>query len=223
MPDMPMAADRLAPQDWIAEINRIVAATSSLNSEIRRQWNILKDVTPQDGVWHAKVQQLVAAPYNLLHGSWPSTTTVEGRTYKSLDEDHARGLPNWHTGYVMPKGYATLYGRFGKTTKGSVKGIWRGTYAGRGTNMFRNTMGTRALTLQHNNFEASTADRVWYTDLDPQTIYSVTDHVDTSRAGAKALADLTKDVTAWLDTGDLPIKAGFLDLEWAPLQLYVIT
>ena len=223
MPDISMASARLAPAAWIAEIDRITAATSSLNSEIRRQWGLLKAATAYDGAWHSDVQLKVAMPYNLLHGSWAVNTTVQGKLYKSLPAARVRGLPNWVTGPIMPRGYATMYSNFGKTSKSNFKGIWLGTYVGRGTNLFKNTAKTASVTLQHNNIQAAGSDRVWYTNLHPQTIYTVTDHVDDTKKGQKALAELTADVTAWLDAVDIPITAGFLDLDWLPMQLYVIT
>ena len=51
----------------------------------------------------------------------------------------------------------------------------------------------------------------------------MTDHIDSEKKGQKALAELTAAVAAWLDDGDVPITAGFLDLDWLPMQLYVIT
>ena len=212
MTDISMAAARLKPEKWIAEINGILGKQVGLNSQIRKSWTELTTSRVHDGNWHKRVQAEVVIPYNLLHGSWAGRTSVAGKFYLSLSASHVRGLPNWCTGSIMPGGYATLCGGFGKTSKSTFKGIWSGTYVGRGTHVFHNTRGDKSITLQHNNFEARTTERIWYSTGPDRTIYALSDHVDSNREGQKALANLMTLVTGWLDSSARPIKAGFLDL-----------
>ncbi len=223
MPDISMAAARLKPQAWIDEISGIIDRQVGLNTEIRKSWNALKVDQARNGVWHKRVQNEVAIPFNLLHGSWAGTTMVAGKSYKSISSMHARGLANWCKGAIMPGGYSDLYAGFGTTSKATFKGIWLGTQDGRGTHIFKNTADTKSVTLQHNNFEARTTERVWYTSGTDKTIYALSDHVDSTPKGQKALAALVVKVKGWPDSSDRPIQAGFLDAAWVTPQLYVIT
>jgi len=218
-----MAAARLKPEEWVAEINDTLSKQVGLNPQIRRNWDALKSPPAFNGIWHQRVQKEVATPFNLLHGSWAGTTIVAGKSYKSIPSIHARGLADWCKGDIMPGGYSDLYAGFSKTSKATFKGIWLGTQVGRGTHIFHNSAKTRSVTLQHNNFEARTTERVWYTAGVSKTIYALSDHVDSTPKGQKALAALTVQVQGWLDAGARPVQAGFLDQSWAPLELYVIT
>lgn len=224
MANMPTAEERLKPQDWITRIDAALKAnTVKITPEITKQWATLKAKTVHDGAWHKEVQQKVVIPFNIFHGDWAAgRKTLGGKVFPTISAARLSGVAGWVSGEVISGGYPDFYANFDRMTVSSTRGIWLGTYVGRGEHVFSGDKVKTKLKLQHNNFEPGKATRVWYTTGDSRVIYAVTDHVDSSPAGVKTLGALERLVTGWIDNREPTVRAAFLDVAWAPQHLFLV-